>query len=354
MNTEWKSFLAEQGAQFNDENQIVTFGLPEIEHFLVKHGPIISDLSKQGLIKVNGEEAFDFLQGQFSNDLKEVNAQTAQLAAYCDPQGKVIALLTIFKIEEAYYLNFDESLKDIVFKRLSLFKMRAKVVLEEVSDSLLQIGYAGEFGDLDLQRDLSTKLKNIYQVEPIAEEVVKNVIAIKVPGPYHSYKLFGNLPEMKTVWQALKSNGEAIGEQDWSLLNIVSGQPTVNEATSGQFIAQFLNLDKLDAINFKKGCFPGQEVIARMHYRGKATKRMLRMHTEADTLLPAATELRLKDAANRNYKFSLIASAPDIYQGTVSLAIATVKSLETVKGDLTSEAGDIYTIEPLPYDLVED
>lgn len=354
MNKEWKSFLVAQGAQFDESNQIISFGSPEIEHLLVKHGPIITDLSKEGLIEVTGEDAFEFLQSQFSNDLKEVSEQVAQLSAYCDPKGKVIALITIFKKADSYFLNFDETLKETVLKKLTMFKMRSKVTLEEVSETFLQIGYAGEFADLDLQRDLSTKLKEVFQVQQVAGEFAKNVIAIKVPGPYHNYKLFGPLDELQAVWKVLKANGEAIGAQDWSLLKIVSGQPTVNLATSGEFIAQFLNLDKLNVINFKKGCFPGQEVIARMHYRGKVTKRMLRIHTEGSALLKPASVLRLKDSSDRVYKFTIISSAPDIYLGTVSLAVVTIKSLESVTGDLKSEAGDKYVVEPMPYDLVEE
>lgn len=354
MNADWKQYLSQAGAQFDKNNDITTFGLPEIEHFMVKHGPIVSDLSKQTLIKATGEEAFSFLQGQFSNDLKDVTESTAQLTAYCDPQGKVLALITVFKVTDAYYLSFDESLKETILKRLTMFKMMAKLELEEVSEQLLQIGYAGEFADLDLQRDFTLKTKEIYQVDTINSQDIKNVTVIKIPGPYHNYRLFGSIDAMKTIWKTLKSNGEAIGTLDWTLLNIVSGQPVINTQTSGQFIAQFINLDKIDAINFKKGCYPGQEIIARMHYRGKATKRMLRIHSPALQNFVAGDEIKLQDATDRNYKFTIISAAPEIYEGTIALAVTTLKALESVKGDLKNENGDMFTIEPMPYDLTEE
>ncbi len=203
MNIDWKQFLNEQGAQFDENNDIKTFGLPEIEHFMVKHGPIVSDLSKQALIKASGEEVFSFLQGQFSNDLKEVTDAKAQLTAYCDPQGKVLALIIVFKIAESYFLSFDESLKETILKRLSMFKMMAKVELEEISEELIQIGYAGEFADLDLQRDFTLKTKDTYQVEVIDSQDIQNVTVIKVPGPYHNYRLFGNMDMMKSIWKPL-------------------------------------------------------------------------------------------------------------------------------------------------------
>ncbi len=102
----------------------------------------------------------------------------------------------------------------------------------------------------------------------------------------------------------------------------------MDAVTGNEFIAQFLNLDKLDAINFKKGCFPGQEVIARMHYRGKATKRMLRLHLgDADAPAPGQ-EFVLTDDADKKYKFTCILSAPDVFEGSVCLAVTTLKPLE--------------------------
>lgn len=354
MNSEWKTFLQEQGASFDETGVIQNFGNPELEHFLVKHGPILSDLSHQALIKVSGEEAATFLQGQFSNDLNEVTDTNGQLTAYCEPQGKVLALMTVFKQDDAFYLSFDGSLKDTILKRLTMFKLRSKVELEDVSDQMIHIGYAGEFADLDLQRALSTKIKDLYQVERVSKEGLEGVIGIKIPGPYHRYSLFGNIETIKQVWGTLKGNSECVGKPDWSLLNIVSGQPEVNANTTDTFIAQFLNLDKLEAINFKKGCFPGQEIIARMHYRGKATKRMVRLHIAQEIALTSGEELVLQDNAERSYKFNLVSVGQDIYEGSIALAVTTLKPLESVQGNLTTEEGAIANIEPMPYDLAED
>lgn len=354
MNADWKAFLADKGAIFNDKEEIITFGQPEIERFMVKNGPVIASLAHQALIKVTGEEAFDFLQGQLTNDLKDVSEQQAQLSAYCEPQGKVLAIMTVFKHQDAFYLSFDGSLKQTILQRLTMFKMRSKVELEDVSDQMIQVGYAGDFADLDVQRLLSTKIKNIYEVEQIQDEALSDIIAVKLPGPYHCYSFFGPAEQTKTLWNTLKNNGEFTNTQDWNLLHIVSGQPQVNDTTSNEFIAQFLNLDKLDAINFKKGCFPGQEVIARMFYRGKATKRMMRLHLEEVLPLEAGETFKLVDEANKNYKFTTVLSAPDIYEGTVCLAVTTIKPLESIQGQLRTENGAVANIEPLPYDLTEE
>ncbi len=90
-----------------------------------------------------------------------------------------------------------------------MFKLRSKVELEDVSDEMIHIGYGGDFGDLDIQRLLTTKIKELYEVKTLDMDGVRDVIAVKRPGPYHCYSFFGPLASMKTVWEQLKSNGEA-------------------------------------------------------------------------------------------------------------------------------------------------
>ncbi|MGC9385391.1 MAG: YgfZ/GcvT domain-containing protein [Hydrogenovibrio sp.] len=354
MNSEWKAFLSSQGAQWNEQDDITTFGLADIERYMVKNGPVFTTLATQALIKVSGEEAFSFLQGQLTNDLSSVTETRAQMSAYCEPQGKVLAVLLVFKHEDAYYLNFDGSLTESLLKRLTLYKMNAKVTLENLSSDWVHIGYGGDFADVDIQRLVTTKIKALFETKSLEMEGLTDVIAVKRSGPYHTYSFFGPLEAMKALWTQLKANGEATNNLDWRLLQIVSGQPSVNADTSNEFIAQFLNLDKLDAINFKKGCFPGQEVIARMHYRGKATKRMLRLHLNQSTPMAPGETFILTDEADKSYKFTTILAAHDVFEGVVCLAVTTLKPLEKAQGQLKTENGDPAHIEPLPYDLTDD
>lgn len=354
MNADWKRFLAELGAQFNDQDQVTTFGQADIERFMIKNGPVIANQAHQALIKVSGKDAFSFLQGQFSNDLSQVTDNQAQITSYCEPQGKVLAIMTVIKQGDSYFLSFDGSLADTVFKRLNMFKLRAEVTLANLSDEWVQMAYAGEFADLDVQRLLSTKIKNIYEVQPLAAAELSQIIAVKMPGPYHCYQFFGPVEQCQSLWKQLKNNGEYTNNLDWSLIQIVSGQPVVNQATTNEFVAQFLNLDKLNAISFKKGCFPGQETIAKMHYRGKVTKRMLRLRFEEVVALQPGDTFKLIDEAGRNFKFTNIMCAEDIMKGSICLAVATLKPLETAEGQLKTESGIDAHLEPLPYPITDE
>ncbi|MCF6298388.1 MAG: folate-binding protein [Thiomicrorhabdus sp.] len=350
----WFDFLTEQKVQFDATGQIQTFGQPELERFLIKNGPVLTSLTHQGLIKVSGTDAVSFLQGQLTTDITKVTESQAQLSAYCDPKGQVLALFLIFKFQENLYLSFNYSLKEAIFKRLSMFVMRSDVQLTDVSNQMIHIGFAGDFADLDIQRRLNTKIKNEYETAFIQEEDMVDVCAVKVPGPYHKYELFGPADQMKKVWKSLKGNADVTNSYDWNLLNIASGIPEITEQTSAQFLAQFLNLDKLNAIDFQKGCFPGQEMIARVHYRGKVTKRMFRIRTESLLELKPGKILFLIDHEGKKHKLTVITANPNIFEGTLCLAVGTLKTLESIEGDLRTESGDLAFIEPLPYSVTDD
>lgn len=350
----WSEFLTSQNAQFDEQGKICSFGQPELERFMIKNGPVVTSLTHQALIRVSGSEALTFLQAQLTSDVNLVSDAQAQFSAYCDPKGQVLANFLVFKYQGDYYLNFDGSLKDSILKRLTMFVLRSDVKLTEVSHELIQVGFAGEFGDLDVQRRLSTKVKEIFESGMIELDDMQDVLVIKVPGPYHKYTLFGPAEQMNFAWKKIRDNADVTNSYDWNLLNIAAGVHEITAATSAQLTAQFFNLDKFDAINFKKGCFPGQEIIARIHYRGKVTKRMLRIHlNEVVSLLPGDT-LTLKDQSDKPYKLMVVNANPDIFNGTLCLAIGTLKSLESVEGDLFTESGEAAIIEPLPYSITDE
>lgn len=350
----WSEFLASQNAQLDENGKIASFGHAELERFLIKNGPVVTSLTDQALIKVSGSEAQSFLQGQLTSDINKVTDTLAQFSAYCDPQGQVLANFLVFKYQGDFYLNFDGSLRESILKRLQMFVLRSDVQLEEVSSQIIQIGFAGEFGDLDVQRRLSTKVKENFETGMVTLEGMEDIVVVKVPGPYHKYALFGPATQMIEAWKKIRDNSDVTNSYDWNLLDIAAGVPKVTANTSAKFIAQFFNLDKFDAINFQKGCFPGQEVIARVHYRGKVTKRMLRIHLNEVMDLNAGDELSLQDPSGKAHKLTVINANPDIFQGTLCLAIGTLKSLDSIEGELTTENGQQASIEPLPYKITED
>ncbi|MBF6057914.1 MULTISPECIES: YgfZ/GcvT domain-containing protein [Thiomicrorhabdus] len=355
LDSTWLNFLQSFNAQFDDTGRITSFGHPELERFLIKNGPVMTSLTHQALLKVSGNDAFNFLQGQLTADLKDVSAEKAQFSAYCDPQGNVLANFLVFQYKGDFYLSFDGSLLEAIKKRLSMFVLRSDVAIEDVSGQLIHVGFAGEFGDVDMQRRMNTKIKNLFEAAMVDDEIMQDILAVKVPGPYHRYELFGPAEQMIEAWNQIRANCDLTNSFDWKLLNIAAGIPEVSSETSGKFTAQFLNLDKFDAISFKKGCFPGQEIIARIHYRGKVTKRMLRLHIEEDMPLSAGDELKLQDDNGKTHTLNIMQVRPDIFSGILCLAVGTLKSLGAAEGEhLKTENGNPARIEPLPYSITDE
>ncbi len=353
MNADWQQFLEQQGAQFDEHGRVTTFGEPDLERVLVKHGPVVAPLTGMALVQVSGEDAKTFLQAQLTNDIEEVSNKAGQLSAWCDPKGQVLALFWIMMYERDYYLIFDASLKETILKRLQMFVLRSKVTLTDRSDDLALLGYGGDFGDLDLQRALDAKVKETWSAAMVPMEGLRKIKAMKIPGPYHRYLLLGPVDQMKGAWEKLLVNADRTNHYDWHLMDIVAGIPVVTDAVSGRFVAQMLNLDKLGAVNFKKGCFPGQEIIARLHFRATVPKRMFRLHSDAPIEAAPGETFSAEDEKGKRIEFELLWQRPDPIEGQLVQAVANVKTLAQAQGDLNVN-GQPLRIEPLPYPVLDE
>ncbi len=193
-------------------------------------------LKERSLIKVSGEDAEIFLQSQFSNDVKKITEKQIQMNAYCQHQGKITSLLWVFKRQGSYYLSFPKELGELVVAKLNVFKLMSKVVIEDFSEKVHQYGLINENNDksINIRNDLSllTSREFITDCQPSA------------------------------LW-------------DLACINYMIPEVYLN--SSEKFIPQALNLD-IDqmGVSFTKGCYPGQEVVARMHYLGKPKRRLYR------------------------------------------------------------------------------
>jgi len=197
---------------------------------------MITLLSNRALLKVIGEDSESFLQSQFSNDVKKIQDESVQINAYCQHQGKIIAIIWVFKRNENYYLSIPNELKTIVLSKLNMFKLMSKVEIEDLSDK-------------------------VYQYGLIKEDNKK------------SFKISDNLSLLTTreILTNIKDSSH------WEMACINESLPEIYLNISEKHIPQAFNLD-IDqmGISFTKGCYPGQEVVARMHYLGKPKRRLFR------------------------------------------------------------------------------
>lgn len=204
---------------------------------------MIAQHNNRTLLKLSGSDTQSFLQGQFSNDIDALKEGVVQLNAYCQHQGKIIALLWVMKQGENFYLSFPSDLKDIVVQKLNMFKMMSEVTIKDVTEELIQLGV------IDEQLDDSFKLNDLQSI----------VLVDTLDGI------------------------ELVDESEWEMACINNNVPEVILATTEKFVPQLLNLDVDEVgVNFTKGCYPGQEVVARLHYLGKSKRRMRQFQADAE------------------------------------------------------------------------
>ncbi len=260
MNIEWQDFLASKEAIFEGGEKTY---FDNTDH-------IMTDLSHTGLISAHGDDASSFLQGQLTNDINQVTEDNAQLSAFCSPKGRALALFLIYKQEQTTYLQLSEELIEATLKRLKMFVMRSKVTLKNCTGEWIRLGISGP----DSAQKL-TKLFSDIPLETYGISKTSQLTIIRLPGVHPRFELIGkNLDEMKNIWSTLSQYFTPAGYSAWELANIHAGIPALYPATADKFVPQMINLDELNAINFKKGCYVGQEVIARVKYLGKVKRRM--------------------------------------------------------------------------------
>jgi folate-binding protein YgfZ len=195
-------------------------------------------LNDRALLSLSGTDAKDFLQGQLSNDIDAIKSSQVQINAYCQHQGKVIALLWVISKVDEYLLSLPMELLDIVKSRLEMFVMMSEVVISDVT------GITTQFGIIDEDLKGSFILNDRQSI------------------------FIGDLPVTDIV---------EIDDNEWQRACIDMRIPEIFLSTSEKFVPQMLNLDIDElGVSFSKGCYPGQEVVARLHYLGKAKRRMFK------------------------------------------------------------------------------
>ncbi len=274
---QWKQLLIDTGAEFADD-KLVSFGNPDQERKASSQASVMCDLSHIGMIRVEGEDAADFLQNQLTNDIKFVTDSKAQLSAWCNPKGRTIATFIIHKRGDSYYLSLSADLIEYVLKRLRMYVMRSKVVLEDVTESIVHFGFAGS----KIVEGWQSCCEGELVSDDYAVITTDNLSVIRIPGIEPRYEVVGEFEDASQLWQKLNARVAPVSGDIWTYLNIASGLPVVTQASQEAWIPQMLNLQIIEGVNFQKGCFPGQEIVARLKYLGKNKRRVFRLEIATD------------------------------------------------------------------------
>ena len=248
-------------------------------------------LDSLGVLRARGADVVSFLQGQLSNDVARLGPERSLLAGYHNPQGRVIALLRLVQLAPDDLLAIlPRELIGVVVQRLGKFVLRAKVKLADDSAAWTVTGLMGCAPPPDAA---AGGVPSFADALPAAVNSVTRIdasLALRVAQQPGRWLLVSPLAQPLPV-----SGCSPVGAEVWQRLAIAAGEPQVYAATSEAFVAQMLNLDALGAIAFDKGCYTGQEIIARAHYRGKVKRRLQRFRARVPAQLKPGDDGELGD-----------------------------------------------------------
>jgi folate-binding protein YgfZ len=224
---------------------------------MTTHSPgcLLDDL---GVLRIGGADARRFLQGQLSNDLERLTPDALLRASLSTPQGRTLTLMGLLASDRDVLALMPRQLIDRISTLLKRYVLRSKVTLVNDTAAFRIVGLRAA--------DVTSSGVQSGQLCRYGFQADQRMLSLQ------SLSMASDPPAQGTHY--------AMARDAWRALDIAAGLPTVSEALSGEFVAQMLNLDCLDAISFNKGCYTGQEVIARAHYRGRVKRRMQRFLTQ--------------------------------------------------------------------------
>jgi len=347
MKPEWLEFLKNAGAEI-ENNKVTSFGNLNRELRVIHTGLVICDLSHQGLISVDGEDAADFLQGQLTNDVRSVSQQHSQLSAYCTHKGRMLANFRVFKRDNSFYLRLPLSLLEPTLKRISMFILMSKVSIKDSSNALVRLGVSGPTADEQLNSLISKLPKKVDDAVQ-----ANGYSVIKVAGAHPRYEIYGELAPMQKLWDNLDVHAAPVGAGAWEMLDIQAGIPTIYPETSEAFVPQMTNMQVINGVSFQKGCYTGQEVVARMQYLGKLKRRMFRVKIDTNDTVNPGDKLFSTDSSSAQGAGQIVSAQQDPEGGYSALAVVNISDTESGYLQLHDENGPGVSVEDLPYAIEE-
>lgn len=339
----WHDFLIERGARI-EAGSVEHFGDPAAELRASRDGSIVAALTHLGLLRCSGDDARDFLHGQLSNDILQLDCEHSEYAAYCSPKGRMLANFLLWRRENAFCLELARSLLPAIHERLARYVLRAKVKLIDASESCVILGLAGSAAAAALQ-SLFPRLPR--QAHELVQHPVNGAL-IALPGG--RFQIVAEVEPALRLWRQLSAALTPAGARCWEWLEIRNGIPLVTPATQEQFLPQMANMELIGAVNFQKGCYPGQEVVARTQYLGQIKRRMVLAHM-ADEGSPQAGDELFSSALEGQASGMVVnaQAAPD--GGHDLLAVLQTAGISEATVHLKSADGPLLAIQPLPYSL---
>jgi len=344
--TDWTQFLAAQRL-----GPVLSLAQATMREQAVR-GCVLCDLSGFGLLEASGADAQAFLHAQLSSDVHALGCDRSQLATYNSPKGRVLATLLLWRSGEGFFIQLPAALAPSLGKRLSLFILRSKLRLAAAGDRLVRFGLAGaQAGELLRSAGLAVPDADFGVVNRAANAgAMQPDWVLHLPGERYELVVDG-ADRAIALWQSLCAAGAApAGEAAaWQWLAIRSGIADIVPETQDQFVPQMLNYELLGAVSFTKGCYPGQEIVARTQYRGEIKRRTWLLHADTEDPPAPGQSIHAPGAGQAVGTVLAAAAAPD--GGYDALACVHTELAQAGELRLGSAQGPALRRLPLPYAL---
>ncbi|MBS1129870.1 MAG: Glycine cleavage protein (aminomethyl transferase) [Proteobacteria bacterium] len=274
MNPHWRSFLeSAEGIFAADSAELLNFGDAASELQAATQKTVVVPLTHLGLIEATGEDAKAFLHSQFTSDINHLPENLAQHAGWCTAKGRMQASFLVWRHDERYLLALSADLQEATQKRLLMFVLRAKVKLAALTDSTIMLGLAGPQAEEALA-DAALPCPT----DTMATVISDGVTVIRLD--QNRFIISASESAMAPLWQKLSIKARPAGLPVWRWLDVQAAFPLVTLATKEEFVPQMADFEKIGGVSFHKGCYPGQEVVARTQYLGKVKRHLYRLTSQ--------------------------------------------------------------------------
>jgi hypothetical protein len=335
----WRDFLQQQGFTHLPQGGIYTTatGADTDTH--------LTDLSNYGSLTVSGPDARQFLQGQVTCDLNEVTAEQGLTGAYCTPKGSVIANFNLWQIDDGFMLHMAADVVSGVHAALGKYIVFSKAQLHSQNTEWVRLGIWGKQARMAVQQ--------LCPIAP-AERAVKSFsqgFVYCTSATQERYVIYCRPEAAQVTWEQLSNHAQPTSTAAWEINQIQDGLVYVNATISEQYVPQMLNLQELGSINFRKGCYTGQEIVARMQYLGKL-KRHLYLGRISNTTDNPQVGMQI-DASKRNNVGQITSLAKIQENHYWFTAVINIKEAESECLTVSGMDNSQIDLQPLPYSIDE-
>ncbi|HPP46079.1 MAG TPA: folate-binding protein [Accumulibacter sp.] len=266
MNLNWQNFLAAAGARFAGQ-RLLDFGDAAGERLAGRDATVLVPLTHLAVIEVAGDEAAIFLHNQFTSDIKHLPEDQAQYSAWCSAKGRMLASFLLFRLPSGLQLQLAADLLPTIVRRLQMYILRSQVRVSDRSAECCLLGVSGA------QAASALAAAGLPRPDvPLSAAAFAGGVVIRLDA--ERYEVAVAVAAAPAVWEKLAPVARPVGTAVWEWLDIRAGIPLISERTQEQFVPQMAHFERLGGVSFHKGCYPGQEVVARTQYLGKVKRHL--------------------------------------------------------------------------------